>query len=138
MSSDRKDTMTAETVTADDLGAPTAEWLRTKGYSAKKVARVVGACEGIGKQLRAGRAPTPEQMVKLSLHFGWDFVKHVFAAVLGPDQSHGLMAFERRLARLEELHAAARQSALEEVPALAVGTAPRPGASLGDLAPPQD
>lgn len=135
MSLERTDTMTAETVTADDLGAPTAVWLRTRGYSAKKVARVVGKCEGIGKQLLAGRAPTPEQMTALSRHFGWDFVKHVFQAVIGPDQQAGLAALESRLVRLEEWHAAEHKAVVQastalsrdpsaDGPALARGSAP--------------
>lgn len=138
MSLERTDTMTAETVTADDLGTPTAVWLRTRGYSAKRVARVLGTCEGIGKQLRAGRAPTPDQMAKLSRHFGWDFVRHVFEAVIGPDQSNGLTALESRLSRLEKWYAAERQSVVEASPALAFLAPPDLVAPVGEPAATQE
>jgi len=117
---------------AIDLGAPTASWLRTRGYSAKHVARVIDASEGTGKRLRAGAAPTPEQMAKLSLHFGWDFVKHVFEAIIGPDREGGLSAIERRLARLEEMYEAERQSVVAASPALAFLAPPRIGPSMGE------
>lgn len=105
MSLERTDRMTTETATADDLGAPTAEWLRARGYSAKKVGRVLGRCEGIGKQILAGRTPTGEQMALFAKHFGWKFVQHIFSDLLGPPSDAALAAdledIKRRLARLE-------------------------------------
>lgn len=93
---------------AIDLGAPTATWLRAHRYSAKRVARVIGASEGTGKRLRAGVTPTADQMAKLSQHFGWPFVKHVFAAVIGPSDDEldrDLLEIKARLSRLENANA---------------------------------
>lgn len=138
MSFERKGIMTAETVTADSLGAPTATWLRRQGYSAKQVARVVGSCEGVGKQLRSGRAPTADQMAKLSHHFGWSFVQFIFTHVIGPQAADPMTTIERRLARLEEKYAAERQSFVESVPALAFLAPPRLDAPMGEPAQAQE
>lgn len=107
-----------------DIGGRVAFWLRSHGYSAKRTARVIDASEATGKRLRSGTTPTTEQMASLSRHFGWEFVKHVFEAVIGPDQQGGLSALERRLARLENWYEAERQSVVEASPALARFAAP--------------
>ena len=83
MSRTWKGKMLAETANPADLGSRTAWWLRSAGYSAKEVARVVGQSEGIGKRLRQGVPPTTEQFTKLARHFGWRFVSFVMEAVIG-------------------------------------------------------
>lgn len=127
---ERKVTDTAQFVSPGlDIGGRVAFWLRSRGYSAKHTARVIDASEATGKRLRSGTTPTTEQMASLSRHFGWEFVKHVFEAVIGPDQQSGLAALERRLDRLENWYAAERQGAVEASQALA-GLAAPPIASV--------
>jgi hypothetical protein len=121
-----------------DIGGRVAFWLRSRGYSAKHTARVIDASEATGKRLRSGTTPTTEQMASLSRHFGWEFVKHVFEAVIGPDQQSGLMALESRLARLENWYAAERQSVIEASPALARFAAPEIPPIAGEAAPQAD
>lgn len=105
MSFERKANILTDTANAVDLGAPTAAWLRHQGYSAKHVARVIDASEATGKRLRAGIAPTTEQMAKLSRHFGWKFVEFVFQELLGPpakaDLAADLSEIKRMLSALE-------------------------------------
>jgi hypothetical protein len=93
------------TAEALDFGNPVSHWLRAKHISAKQAGKIVGASETTGKRLRSGITPTAEQMAKLSRHFGWAFVKHVFTDVLGPPSDAELAAdlndIKRRLAALE-------------------------------------
>lgn len=103
MSAERKAQKMTDTANAIDLGDRVAFWLRSSGYSAKQVARVIDASEATGKRLRAGFPPTTEQMTALSRHFGWRFVNFVYEAIIGPP-AHVLDAeFEMLKARVEAL-----------------------------------
>ncbi len=105
MSCERKAQIMTDTANAVDLGTQVAFWLRSSGYSAKQVARLVDASEATGKRLRAGIPPTTEQMTKLSSHFGWRFVNFVYSAIIGPSDGEldaELDIIKSRLAALEE------------------------------------
>lgn len=120
-----------------DIGGRVAFWLRSHGYTAKRTARVIDASEATGKRLRAGTTPTTDQMTRLSSHFGGDFVRHVYAAVIGPDQQSGLTALESRLSRLEDWYAAERQGVVAASPALDRVAPPGVPAVAGEPAPTQ-
>lgn len=121
MSFRRKVNPVSQTANPVDVGSRTAWWLRSSGYSAKQVARVIGASEGTGKRLRAGIPPTTEQLAKLANHFGWRFLAFAFEAVIGPDPdalAADLEEIKERLARLEHDDELDRED----------GPAPAPGA----------
>lgn len=102
-----------------DIGGRVAFWLRSHGYTAKRTARLIDASEATGKRLRSGTTPTTDQMTALSRHFGWAFVRHVYAAVIGPSDDEldrDLLEIKARLARLENTHALPHQAASPVLP----------------------
>lgn len=101
--------------TADnfDFGQRVAIWLRARNLSAKQVGRLIGASETTGKRLRSGATPTTEQMARLSSHFGWTFIQHVYEALLGPTEAQldrDIHDIKARIARLEHADASSNQA----------------------------
>ena len=117
---DRSMSDTAQILSPDCVvGSRVAFWLRSHGYTAKRTARIIDASEATGKRLRAGAAPTTEQMTALSRHFGWNFLRHVYEAVIGPSDDQldkDLHEIKARISRLETTHAPVHQAAPPVLP----------------------